>query len=61
MAHEALAVTIAVLGAVLLLAYYFGPRNEVRQARRMEGKIMLIPTGLLLFAMAAIIFSGLLG
>ncbi|MHA1771646.1 MAG: hypothetical protein ACTSYL_08200 [Candidatus Thorarchaeota archaeon] len=61
MAHEGLSLFLIILGVVLLLGYYFGPRNEVREFKRLEGKIMLIPTGVLLFILAGIIFSGIIG
>ena len=61
MAHEGLAVFIVILGALLLIAYYFGPRNETRSIKRQEGMIMLIPSAALLFLLAAVIYSGILG
>lgn len=61
MAHEGLSLFLIILGVILLLGYYFGPRNEVREFKRLEGKIMLIPTGVLLFIIAGIIFSGIIG
>jgi hypothetical protein len=61
MAHEGLAIVLLVLGSLLLLGYQFGPNREVRMVKRVEGKVMLVPTGLLLYLMAAIIWSGILG
>jgi len=60
-AHEALAALFVILGLLLLLGYYFGPNREVRFVKRNEGKIMLIPSAILLFVLAAIVGSGLLG
>ncbi|MHA1741343.1 MAG: hypothetical protein ACTSVD_04540 [Candidatus Thorarchaeota archaeon] len=60
MAHEALAFVLVLLGTILILGYYVGPRNEVRDVKRLEGKIMLIPTGVLLFILAGILFSGII-
>ncbi len=60
MAHEGLSLVMVLLGAILLVGYYLGPRNEVRKVKRTEGKIMLIPTGVLLMILAIIIFSGVL-
>ncbi|TFF91753.1 hypothetical protein EU546_08225 [Candidatus Thorarchaeota archaeon] len=61
MAHEGLTLVLVLMGVVLLLGYYFGPSRETRAVKRTEAKIMLVPTGVLLFFMAAIIFSGILG
>jgi hypothetical protein len=61
MAHEGLAIFMVTLGVILLLAYYLGPRNEARLRKRQEGMMMLIPSAVLLFVMAVIIASGILG
>lgn len=61
MAHEGLAVFLIFLGVLLLLAYYLGPRNETRLRKRQEGLMMLIPSAALLFVLALVIFSGILG
>ncbi len=50
-----------VLGLILFLGYLFGPHNEVRKVKRMEGLIMLIPTGTLLIILALVVYSGILG
>ena len=60
MAHEALVSVLVLLGIILILGYYFGPRNEVREFKKLEGKIMLIPTGVLLFILAGILYSGII-
>ena len=49
------------LGLILLIGYYFGPRNEVRKVKRLEGMVMLVPTGALLIILALIVFSGIIG
>ncbi|TFG27395.1 hypothetical protein EU527_18620 [Candidatus Thorarchaeota archaeon] len=61
MAHEGLAIFLIVLGALLLLGFYFGPNNEIRLVKRNEGKIMLIPSAAILFVLAIILFSGVIG
>ncbi|MFW9851243.1 MAG: hypothetical protein ACFFF4_19110 [Candidatus Thorarchaeota archaeon] len=61
MAHEGLAAFFVVLGILLLLAFYFGPKNEVRLRKRQEGMMMLIPSAVILFIIALIVFSGILG
>lgn len=61
MAHEGLAGFIVILGILLLLGYYLGPRNEARLRKRKEGQMMLIPSAALLFLLAAVVFSGVLG
>ena len=60
MAHEGLTAVLLILGSILLLGFYFGPRNEVRKVKRTEGMIMLVPTGVLMMIIAAIVFSGIL-
>jgi len=60
LAHEALVSVLVLLGIILILGYYLGPRNEVREVKKLEGKIMLIPTGVLLFILAGILFSGII-
>jgi hypothetical protein len=61
MAHEGLAAFFVFLGVLLLLAFYRGPRKEARLRKRKEGMMMLIPSAVLLFLIAAIVFSGILG
>ncbi len=61
MAHEGLVAFLVILGVLLILAFYLGPRNEVRLRKRQEGLMMLIPSAALLFVLAVIIFSGILG
>lgn len=61
MAHEGLAAFMVILGVLLLLAYYLGPRNEARLRKRKEGQMMLIPSAALLFFLAVVVFSGVLG
>ncbi|MHA1577836.1 MAG: hypothetical protein ACTSU3_10785 [Candidatus Thorarchaeota archaeon] len=60
MAHEVLAATLLIMGVILLLGYILGPSHEIRQVKRTEAKVMLIPTAILLFVIAAIVFSGVL-
>lgn len=60
MAHEGFAATLIALGVILLLGYFFGPKNEVRKVKRMEGFVMLIPTGVILIIIALVVFSGIL-
>ncbi len=61
MAHEGLASFLVILGVILLLAYFLGPRNEARLRKRKEGMVMLIPSAALLFLLAVVIYSGLIG
>ncbi len=61
MAHEGLAVFMVILGFILLLAYYLGPRNEARLRKRKEGMVMLIPSAALLFLLAVVVYSGVIG
>lgn len=61
MAHEVLATSLAILGFLLLIAFHFGPHHEVRAIKRLEAKVMLIPSAVLLFILAAIVFSGIIG
>ncbi|MHA1136499.1 MAG: hypothetical protein ACTSSE_08435 [Candidatus Thorarchaeota archaeon] len=61
MAHEGLAIFLILLGGLLLLGFYLGPNKEVRLVKRTEGKIMLIPSAVILFVIAVVAFSGVLG
>ncbi|MFW9835465.1 MAG: hypothetical protein ACFFEK_15800 [Candidatus Thorarchaeota archaeon] len=61
MAHEGLAVFLVILGVLLLVAFYLGPRNEARSIKRQEGMMMLIPSAAILFVLAIVVFSGVLG
>jgi len=61
MAHEGLTAFFVFLGALLILAFYLGPRNEVRLRKRQEGMMMLVPSAAILFVIAIIVFSGILG
>lgn len=61
MAHEGLALILGVLGVLLLIGYYLGPRNEARLVKRKEGMVMLVPSAVILFALAIIVFSGIIG
>ncbi len=60
MAHEGLVAILIVLGILLLIGYVLGPSKEIRLVKRTEAKAMLVPTAILLFILAAIIFSGVL-
>ncbi|MFW9918716.1 MAG: hypothetical protein ACFFED_03900 [Candidatus Thorarchaeota archaeon] len=61
MAHEGYALVMICLGVILLVGYLLGPRNEVRKVKRLEGMVMLVPTGALLVILALIVFSGIIG
>lgn len=61
MAHEGLTLFLGLLGIILLIGYYLGPRKETRFVKRQEGRIMLVPSAILLFVLALIIFSGIIG
>jgi len=61
MAHEGLAIFLILLGGLLLLGFYLGPNKEVRMVKRTEGKVMLIPSAVILFVLAIIVFSGVIG
>ena len=61
MAHEGLAALLVILGALLIIAFYLGPRNESRLRKRQEGMMMLVPSAVLLFVLAVVILSGILG
>jgi hypothetical protein len=61
MAHLGLVIFLFCLGLLLLIGFYLGPGREVREVKRKEGQIMLIPSAVVLFVLAAIVFSGILG
>ncbi|MFX0046088.1 MAG: hypothetical protein ACFE8Z_09590 [Candidatus Hermodarchaeota archaeon] len=61
MAHEGITLVLVLLGIVLLVSYQFGPSKEVRAVKRLEAKAMLVPSAVLLFIIAAVLFSGVLG
>ncbi len=61
MAHEGLVLFMIALGMLLLLGFYLGPNRETRLVKRNEGRIMLVPSALIMFALAIIVFSGVLG
>ncbi len=61
MAHEGIAAFLVILGVILFISYLLGPSREVREIKRLEAKAMLLPSGILLFILAAILLSGILG
>ena len=61
MAHEGITIVLVLLGIVLLVSYQLGPSNETRAVKQLEAKAMLIPSAVLLFIIAAVLFSGILG
>ncbi|MFQ5831661.1 MAG: hypothetical protein ACE5H4_03070 [Candidatus Thorarchaeota archaeon] len=61
MAHEGIAAFLVILGLILFISYQLGPSREVREIKRLEAKAMLLPSAILLFILAAILFSGILG
>ena len=61
MAHEGITVVLVLLGIILLVSYQLGPSNEARAVKKLEAKAMLIPSAVLLFIIAAVLFSGVLG
>ena len=60
MAHEGLVIFMIALGILLLLGFLLGPNREVRLLKRNEGKIMLIPSAIIIFILAIILYSGIL-
>ena len=61
MAHEGIASLLVILGLILILSYQLGPSKEVREVKRLEAKAMTLPSAILLFVLAAILYSGILG
>jgi hypothetical protein len=61
MAHEGIVSLLAILGIILIISYQIGPSREVREVKRLEAKAMTLPSAILLFILAAILFSGILG
>ncbi|MHA2140637.1 MAG: hypothetical protein ACXADC_06870 [Candidatus Thorarchaeota archaeon] len=61
MAHEGMVALLVALGLILIVSYQFGPSKEVREFKRLEAKAMTLPAAVLLFILAAILFSGILG
>jgi hypothetical protein len=60
MAHEGLVVFMISLGALLLLGFFLGPNRETRLVKRNEGKIMLVPSAIIMFILSIVVFSGVL-
>ncbi len=61
MAHEGIVALLIILGLILVISYQLGPSKEVREVKRLEAKAMTLPSAILLFIFAAILFSGILG
>jgi hypothetical protein len=61
MAHEGIVSLLAILGIILIISYQLGPSREVREVKRLEAKAMTLPSAILLFILAAILLSGILG
>jgi len=61
MAHEGLVAFMVALGILLLFGFLLGPNREARLVKRNEGKIMLIPSAIIMFFLSIIVFSGILG
>ena len=61
MAHEGIVSLLIILVIILILSYQLGPSKEVRDVKRLEAKAMTLPSAILLFVLAVIIFSGILG
>jgi hypothetical protein len=61
MAHEGIVFLLVILGIILIMSYQLGPSKEVREVKRLEAKAMTLPSAVLLFILAAILFSGILG
>jgi hypothetical protein len=61
MAHEGIVALLVILGLILIISYKLGPSREVREVKRLEAKAMTLPSAVLLFILAAILFSGILG
>jgi len=61
MAHEGLSIFLVLLGILLLVGFYLGPNKEVRMIKRNEGKIMLLPSAVILFVLSIIVYSGIIG
>jgi len=61
MAHEGIVALLVILGLILIISYQLGPSKEVREVKQLEAKAMTLPSAVLLFILAAILFSGILG
>jgi len=61
MAHEGIVSLLIILGILLIISYQLGPSKEVREVKRLEAKAMTLPSAILLFILAGILFSGILG
>jgi hypothetical protein len=61
MAHEGIVALLVILGLILIISYQIGPNKEVREVKRLEAKAMTLPSAVLLFILAAILYSGILG
>lgn len=61
MAHEGIVFLLVILGIILIMSYQLGPSKEVREVKRLEAKAMTLPSAVLLFILASILFSGILG
>jgi heme A synthase len=61
MAHEGIALFMVFLAVLLIIGFYLGPNRETRIVKRQEGKIMLIPSAIILVFLAIIVYSGVLG
>lgn len=61
MAHEGYTIVMILLGFILLLGYFLGPRKEIRRVKRLEAMVMLVPSGVLLIILAMVVYSGIIG
>jgi hypothetical protein len=60
LANEGFAAALIILGVLLLLGFYLGPRTEVRKIKRDEGKLILVSTAIIIFVLAVIFLSGII-
>ncbi|MHA1960420.1 MAG: hypothetical protein ACW99U_09325 [Candidatus Thorarchaeota archaeon] len=61
MAHQVLSLSLWLLGVILIIAYYVVEHAEARAVKKIEGKMMLLPSAFILFVVSVIVYSGVLG
>ena len=61
MAHEYVVAFIEILGIILLLSWFLGPRKSKEKRIYLESRIIMVPASIIIMILGIIIFTGIIG
>ncbi len=61
MAHEPIVIFVELLGIILLISWFLGPRNSKEKRVYLESRIIMVPSSIIIMIIGLIILSGIVG